>query len=135
MGFAVPYLDLFAKLGVLNTHLQTFITAYYHRKKGQPVQLRDPNFFDFMSLEPLKKAEELFYEVGLTGPECMKALKHAMGNVERLGRFIAMYIYSTVLGDENLLTNQELAETIRIDNLHFDPEKMQIGRASCRERV
>src|SRR5437870_8925063 len=73
--FVVPYLDLFAKLGVLNHNLQSFITAYYHWKKSQPVQFSDPNFFDFMFLEPLKKSEELFYEIGLSDYECMKVLK------------------------------------------------------------
>ena len=124
-SFVVPYLDLFAKLGVLNNSLQTFIAAYYHWKKGQPVQFCEPNFFDFMFFEPLKKSEELFYEVGLSGSECMKVLKHAKSNVERLARFIAVYIYSAVLGDENLLSNKELADSIRPDKLQFDPEKMR----------
>lgn len=123
--FVVPYLDLFAKLGAMNHSLQTFITAYYHWKKGQPVQFRDPNFFDFMFLEPLKKSEELFYEIGLTGAECMRVLRHAMSNVEKLGRFIAVYIYSAVLDDESLLANKELADTLRLEGLHFDPEKMR----------
>ena len=124
--FVVPYLDLFARLGVLNLSLQTFITAYYHWKKSQPVQFRDPNFFDFMFFEPLKKSEELFYEVGLSAMECMKVLKHGMSNVEKLARFVAVYIYSVVLGDETLLSNKELAETITPENLQFDPERMRL---------
>jgi flavin-dependent dehydrogenase len=124
-SFVVPYLDLFARLGVLNNNLQSFITGYYHWKKSQPVEFREPNFFDFMFLEPLKKSEELFYEVGLSGPECIKVLKHSVANVERLSRFIALYIYSVVLADENLLMNKQLADSIRIDNLHFDPEAMR----------
>ncbi len=123
--FVVPYLDLFAKLGTLNHSLQTFITAYYHWKKDQPVEFRDPNFFDFMFFEPLKKSEELFYEVGISAAQCIRVLKQAMNNVERLGRFIAVYIYSAVLGDEGLLTNKALAEAIRVDSLQFDPEKMR----------
>src|SRR5262249_863165 len=119
------YLDLFAKLGVLNHNLQAFITAYYHWKKTQPIEFREPNYFDFMFLEPLKKAEELFYQVGLSGPACIKVLRNSMGNVEKLARFIAMYIYSAVLDEKELLTSKELAETIRIDNLRFDPESMR----------
>ena len=123
--FVVPYLDMFAKLGMLNKSIQTFITAYYHWKKNRPLQHRDPGFFDFMFLEPLKRSEELFYQVGLSGAECMKVLKAGMSNVERLGRFIAMHIYSQVLNDEALLTSKALAELIKVDDLHFDPEQMR----------
>ncbi len=57
--------------------------------------------------------------------ECVKVLKHAMSNVEGLARFMAVYIYSVVLDNEKLLSNKELAETIRPENLQFDPEKMR----------
>jgi hypothetical protein len=116
---------MFARLGMLNNSIQTFITAYYHWKKDRPVEHRDPSFLDFMFLDPLKKSEELFYQVGLSGTECMKVLKTGMANVERLGRFIAMHIYSQVLEDESLLTSKELSDTIRVDNLRFDPEQMR----------
>jgi len=124
-SFVVPYLDLFAKLGVLNHNLQSFITAYYHWKKAHPLKARTPIFFDFMSLEPLKQSEELFYEVGLSGRECIRVLKSSMGNVERLARFVAMYIYSVVLDDAELLTSKQLAETLRIENLRFDLDSMR----------
>jgi hypothetical protein len=124
-AFVVPYLDLFARLGGLNHGIQSFINDYYHWKKAQPVQIATPNFFDFMFLEPLKKAEALFYETGLSGPQCMKVLKRAMHNVEQLGRFIIVYIYSSVLHDESLLFNKELAESIKIEGLKFDPAKMR----------
>jgi len=123
--FVVPYLDMFARLGMLNNSIQAFITAYYHWKKDRPVEHRDPSFLDFMFLDPLKKSEELFYQVGLSGAECMKVLKTGMANVEKLGHFIAMHIYSQVLEDESLLTSKELADTIRVDDLRFDPEQMR----------
>jgi hypothetical protein len=123
--FVVPYLDLFAKLGVLNHNLQAFITQYYHWKKTQPMEPHEPHFFDFMFLEPLKKSEQLFYEVGLSGPKCLRTLKASIANIERLARFIAVYIYSVVLQDEGLLNNKQLVETVRIDNLRFDPESMR----------
>lgn len=123
--FVVPFLDLFARLGVLNNNLQNFITSYYRWKKTQPVRSHDPVLFDFTGLEPLKKSEELFYEVGLSAPAAIKVLKHSMGNVEKLARFLAIYIYSVVLNDEDLLTNKQLAETIQLDNLRFDPETMR----------
>src|SRR2546423_1368584 len=127
--FVVPYLDLFARLGVLNNNLQNFITSYYRWKKTQLVAPHDPVFFDFTGLEPLKKSEELFYEVGLSASDAIKVLKRNMANIEKLATFIAVYIYATVVDDEELLTNKQLAETIKIDNLRFDPESM---REECR---
>jgi len=56
-------------------------------------------------------------------------LKRNMANIEKLATFIAVYIYATVIGDEDLLINKQLAETIKIDNLRFDPESM---REECR---
>lgn len=124
-SFVVPYLDLFAKLGVLNNNLQTFINGYYHWKKNQGLESEEARFFDFMSLEPLKKAEQLFYEVGLSSSECLRALKASMANIDRLARFVAVHIYAAVAGDETILTNKQLIETIRLDNLQFDPDKIR----------
>jgi hypothetical protein len=123
-SFIVPYLDLFAKLGALNNSVQNFITSYYRWKKEQPVAPREPDLFDFTGLEPLKKSEELFYKVGLSARECIKTLRHSMSNIENLARFIAVYIYSVVLNDEELLTNKQFVESVEITNLNFDPEVM-----------
>ncbi len=132
--FVVPFLDIFARLGTLNHKLQAFITGYYRWKKKQPVEARDPVFFDYTFFEPLKKAEELFYETGLSASACVKKLNHQMVNVERLARFIAVHIYSVVLGDESLLTNKQLTETLKIDNLTFDEEIMR-KECSCLEEL
>lgn len=141
-GFAGPYLELFSRLGALNHSIQSFITGYYYwkTKKAQPVEAHEPHFFDFMWFEPLKKAEQLFYEVGLSGPECLKILKAAMAEIEKLARFIAAYIHSAVLGDESLLANKQLCESMPIANLQFDLELMRrqcsdLGPAQDRELV
>jgi 2-polyprenyl-6-methoxyphenol hydroxylase-like FAD-dependent oxidoreductase len=123
-SFVVPYLDLFAKLGALNNSVQNFITGYYRWKKEQPVAPREPDLFDFTGLEPLKKSEELFYKVGLSARECIKTLRHSMSNIENLARFIAVYIYSVVLNDEELLTNKQFVESVNITSLNFNPEAM-----------
>jgi len=123
-AFVVPYLDLFAKLGALNNSVQGFITSYYRWKKNQPVAPREPDLFDFTGLEPLKKSEELFYKVGLSARECIKTLRHSMANIENLARFIAVYVYSVVLSDEELLTNKQFVESVKIASLSFDPEAM-----------
>ncbi len=124
-AFVVPYLDLFAKLGVWNQNIQVFIRDYYRWKKNQPAEPGDPILFDFTAFEPLKKSEELFYEVGVSPVQAIRLLREHMTNIQRLGSFIAIYIYSVVLNDESLLSNKHLIETIRIDNLRFDPESMR----------
>jgi 2-polyprenyl-6-methoxyphenol hydroxylase-like FAD-dependent oxidoreductase len=124
-SFVVPYLDLFAKLGALNNSLQAFITSYYRWKQTQPVEAREADLFDFTGLEPLKKSEELFYKVGLTPRECIKTLRQSLTNIENLARFIAVYIYSVVLDDEELLTNKQLIESVKITGLSFDIEAMR----------
>lgn len=126
-SFALPYLELFSKLGAMNRNLQDFIAGYYcwKKKKGRPVEPHEPRFFDFMSFEPLKKAEGLFYQTGLSVPETLSILRQNMPNVEGFARFIAAYIYSVVLGDEGLTANKELIETINIQDLRFDPEAMR----------
>jgi hypothetical protein len=123
--FVVPFLDMFAQLGAINTSLQAFIAAFYQWKKSQGPRHLQPILFDFASFEPLKKSAELFFQVGLTSQECVKTLKRQMANVEKMARFIVSYIYSVVLDDENVLTIKEMAETVNIEKLNFDPEEMR----------
>jgi 2-polyprenyl-6-methoxyphenol hydroxylase-like FAD-dependent oxidoreductase len=123
-SFVVPYLDVFAQLGPLNNSVQAFITAYYRWKQTRPVTAREPNLFDFTGLEPLKKSEELFYKIGFSSRECIRLLRQSMPNIENLARFIAVYIYSVVLENDNLITNKQLIESVSITNLNFDPEAM-----------
>ncbi len=123
-SFVVPYLDLFARLGAFNNSTQAFITAYYRWKKDHPSGDGEPVLFDFTGLEPLKKSEELFYKVGISARECIKTLRHSLTNIENLSRFIAVYIYSVVLDDEELLTNKQLIESVKLTALNFDPASM-----------
>jgi len=133
-AFVVPYLDLFAKLGVWNHNIQAFIRDYYRWKKSRPSEPGNPIFFDLTGFEPLKNSEELFYEVGVGNAQAISLLKQHMANIQKLGRFIAIYIYSVVLGDESLLGNKHLIETIRIDNLRFDPDGMR-QECSCLDKA
>ena len=130
-AFVVPFLDLFAKLGSINNSLQPFISGYYRWKKERPSPQKEPVFFDFTAFEPLRKAQELFYQVGLTPRECARTIERQMANVEKMARFIAAYIYSVVLEDDDILVAKNLAETIDIEKLEFNPEKMrQMGQAA-----
>lgn len=134
-AFAISFLDLFARLGTWNHSLQAFIRDYYRWKKARPEEPHSPILFDFTSFEPLKKSEELFYEVGVGSSAALKLLKEHMVNIEKLGRFISIYIYAAVLDDETLLSNRHLIETIRIDNLRFDPAYMRQECNSLHEGI
>jgi len=124
-AFVVPFLDLFARLGAINNSIQPFVAGYYRWKKARLSTQQEPVLFEFTSFEPLKKSQELFYHVGLTPRECIKTLERQMSNIERMARFIAAYIYSAVLEDDSVLLSKNLAETIDIEKLEFDPEKMR----------
>ena len=124
-SFVVPYLNLFAKLGVLNRNLQAFIAGYYQWKKGRQLREYEPKFFDFMCFEPLMKAEKLFYQVGLSASETIDTINQNMANVERLARFIAAYIYSLVVDNHGLLMSKEFVDSLELENLRFDPAAMR----------
>lgn len=124
-SFVVPFLDLFAKLGVINHNLQAFITGYYRWKKKQQTDAHGPLFVDFTFFEPLKKSEELFFQVGLSPSQCIKVLKLQMANLETLGKFIVAHIYASVFANEELLTNKQLLDSIRLEDLHFNEDMMR----------
>jgi flavin-dependent dehydrogenase len=124
-AFILSFLDIFAHLGAINKSLQSFITEFYRWKKSQPAHPREPVLFDFSSFEPLKKAQELFYQVGLTPQECIRTLKRQMANVEQMASFIVGYIYSVVLDDDNVLAARNFVEDMDLANLEFNPDKMR----------
>lgn len=124
-AFILSFLDVFARLGVINNSIQSFITGFYRWKKGQPARCQEPVLFDFSSFEPLKKAQQLFYQVGLTPQECIRTLKRQMANVEQMAGFIVAYVYSVVLDDDSVLTARNFVEDIDLGKLEFDPDKMR----------
>jgi flavin-dependent dehydrogenase len=124
-AFILSFLDVFARLGVINNSIQSFITGFYRWKKSQPARYQEPVLFDFSSFEPLKKAQQLFYQVGLTPQECIRTLKRQMANVEQMAGFIVAYVYSVVLDDDSVLAARNFVEDIDLGKLEFDPDKMR----------
>jgi flavin-dependent dehydrogenase len=124
-AFILSFLDIFAQLGAINKSLQSFITEFYRWKKKQPARSPEPVLFDFSSFEPLKKAQELFYQVGLTPQECIRTLKRQMANVEQMAIFIVGYIYSVVLDDDGILAARNFVEDMDLAHLEFNPDKMR----------
>lgn len=124
-SFLVPFLDVLAHLGSINSRLQAFIADFYRWKRSEPSPQHEPVLFDFMSFEPLRKARDLLYQVGLSPQECIKALKQQMANIEKLARLSIAHVYGCVLGDGNSLPARQMAETEDMDKLHFDPDKIR----------
>jgi flavin-dependent dehydrogenase len=123
--FILSFLDLFARLGTINSSLQSFIAGFYRWKKDQPPRYQERILFDFASFEPLKKSQDLFYQMGLTPEECIKTIKRQMVHIEHLASFIVSYVYSVVLDDDSLLAARHVVEGIDIEKLEFDPDKMR----------
>lgn len=124
-AFILSFLDIFARLGAINNSLQSFIAEFYRWKKRRPARPEKPALFDFSSFEPLKKAQELFYQVGLTPQECGRTLKRQMANIEQMASFIVAYVYSVVLDDDTVFTARNLVDDIDLTRLEFDPDTMR----------
>ena len=123
--FGAAFLSRFSRLGQLNRNLQTFISDYYQWKKKNGSALVGPRFHDFTDLGPLRTAESTFYRVGLSFEEARDVLDEQLASLQELGRFIAAYVDSVVLDDEDLLCNRSHVEGIDLQDLTFDPEKLK----------
>jgi 2-polyprenyl-6-methoxyphenol hydroxylase-like FAD-dependent oxidoreductase len=123
--FILLFLARFAQLGPINRSLQAFISAYYCWKRDTQQPVRHPVFNDFTELTPLRTAESTFYRVGVSVEEARGILDEQLRNLRELARYIAAHIYSVVLADERVLTNRSLIESLRLDQLQFDPERMR----------
>ncbi|MEQ1830578.1 MAG: FAD-dependent oxidoreductase [Pirellula sp.] len=124
-AFVPAFLSRFSKLGDMNAKLQQFLSDFHQWKKINGRSPNEPLFHDFMQLEPLKRAEQTFYQVGVTGDEAKAILDEQFVSLTEMAKFIVAYIFSVVLDDERLLTNGSFVESIDLKNLVFDPACMQ----------
>jgi flavin-dependent dehydrogenase len=122
--FVLAYLSKFSRLGTINKNLQSFISAYYQWKKSARPPAHGPLYHDFTALGPLRTAESTFYRVGVSVEEAIAILEAQLTNLKELARYIVAYIYSVVLSDEGVLTNQRFIESIDLQHFHFDPDEM-----------
>ena len=123
--FVMMYLAKFSRLGAVNKHLQTFISAYYHWKKSHRQGPRAVLFHDFTDMGPLRTAESTFYRVGISFEEAVRTLDEQLANLMELARFIVAHVYAVVLADERLLTNRAFVEHIDFHQLRFDLDEMR----------
>src|SRR5437868_6638572 len=112
--FVAAFLRRFSQLGPINKNLQSFISAYYRWKKIERQPLREPVFNDFTDIGPLRAAEKVFYEVGVSVEEARRVLDSQLANLKEMARFILAYVSSIVLSDERVLTNRTFIESIDI---------------------
>jgi 2-polyprenyl-6-methoxyphenol hydroxylase-like FAD-dependent oxidoreductase len=129
--FVAAFLRRFSQLGPINRSLQEFLSAYYRWKKAERQPPREPVFNDFMDIGPLRAAEKVFYEVGVSVDEARRVLDHQLANLREMARFILAYVSSVVLSDERVLTNRAFVESIDIQRYRFDPDAMRESYARC----
>lgn len=130
--FIIAYLSRFSRLGPVNENLQAYLSAYYWWKKTEPVS-SEPIFHDFMSAEPLKRAEASFYHTGLDTDEARKVLDGQLDNLMELARFIVAHINADVIGDSKALMNGPFVESIDVTKLTFDPEQIKTKYAEFKD--
>jgi len=128
LGFVPRYLMRFARLGAINSGLQSFLSGFYQWKGSRPPEAREPLFHDFSSLAPLRRAESTFYRVGVSSAEADRVLAEQLESLEELARFIVAWIYAAVLDDPRALTSRALVEGIDFRALAFDVEAMLAAR-------
>lgn len=130
--FVPAFLNRFSRLGDMNAKVQSFLSGFYQWKKAHRRRSTEPVFHDFTQLEPLKRAEQAFYQVGVTGDEAKEVLDDQLVNLKELARFIVAQVYSVVLNDDSVLTNGSFVESIDLKHLEFDPVRMQVDYAAHR---
>jgi flavin-dependent dehydrogenase len=135
LGFVPAYLRRFARLGAVNHRLQSFLSGYFQWLSRNPRPPREPLYHDFTSLEPLRRAEALFYKVGVSASEATRLIDEQLDSLEELARFIVTYVHSAVLDDPKLLTSRALVEGIDFRTLTFDPDSIRENHGRLREGV
>ncbi len=135
LGFVPLYLRRFARLGTVNHGLQAFLSGYFQWRSASPCVRTEPLFHDFSSLEPLRRAEALFYKVDVSASEALRLIDEQLDSLEELARFIVTHVHVAVLDDPELLSSRTLIEGIDFRTLVFDPEAMRASQTRLREGI
>jgi flavin-dependent dehydrogenase len=123
--FILPYLGKLARLGRINSNMQALFSAFYQWKKGQTVPVNDPILFDFTQIGPLKKSEMLFYQVGVSVEEALALLDEHLDSLKELARYFVAHVASRVLDRRAVVTNRAFVESIRLNQVTFNPEEFR----------
>jgi hypothetical protein len=126
--FILPFLAKLARLGRVNTNMQAMLSSFYQWKKSEPREAdeaAEPIHFDFTSLAPLKKAEGLFYEVGVSPNEALDLLDTCLAGLKEFARYLIVHTASRVLAEPSVLTNQDFVSSVRLNAFGFTPDFWQ----------
>ena len=138
--FLPTYLRQFARLGPFNRSVHALLSGYFQWKKARRAERgpaaeeetsRDPVYFDFMELGPLRAAESTFYRVGVPIEEARQVVAEQVASLEQMVRLIAARIAAVVLGEPRVLRNRAYVEGIDPNELTFDPAAMAERWAAC----
>ena len=129
--FALAFLRSFGRLGPMNSGIQSLLSGFYQWKKIHRRPPPGPRYFDFFELEPLRRAEATFYEVGVTVDEAKGLLNRQLGNLEELARFTAAHVASVVLEEPAVLGSRAFVEALDLNSISFDPQAWAESWARC----
>lgn len=120
--FVLPYLRGLTRLGPLNGSLQKLLSAFFHWKKAQGMAESATVLFDFTDMEPLRRAERAFYEIGIPVEEGRQVLHRQLDYLEELARLIVAHVASVLVGDPRLRDDHAFVSRIDLAAIAFDPE-------------
>ena len=136
--FMQSYLRNFAIFGPINKCLQQFLGDFFAWKHNRGVKpLAKPEHIEYYSLLPLKEAEMMFYQVGLSAEAAEMQVEMHVVRMREFARYIYAHVYAVVLGDAGVLLNNEFIQSLRLREVKFDPETMRAHYAryaECTER-
>jgi len=133
--FMRTYLRKFAFFGPVNHNLQAFLSAYFQWKKANGLAtLAEPVHIDFYDLDPLRMSEKRFYDVGLTVAEAEEKIEMHQESMKEFARYIMAHVHAAVVGDKRVLLNAPFIASLKLREMHFDPEKMRQNYAKYADR-
>jgi hypothetical protein len=122
--FIPAFLRRYGVLGPINANLQRMLSAFYQFKKHRARAWPGPNLVEFYDMVPLRDAEKLFYEAGLTAHDALAVLDRHLDRLKEFARYIIAHIYASTLGDPRVLTNGPFVTSLDLRTSTFDPSAM-----------
>ncbi len=129
--FGIAWLRQLSRLGPANETVQRVLSGYFQWKKEHRAPPREPLFFDFRELTPLRRAQGTFYEVGVSVEEAKRILAEQVSGVEELARFVLAWVAAMVLEDKRALTHRAFIEGLDLATGDFDPAEMRRRWQAC----
>jgi hypothetical protein len=129
--FLAPFLALFAQLGPMNRRLHEWFAAFWSWRKTHLPATAERVYFDFMQIATLKRAEMLFYKVGVAPREAVGLLVGALDDLRELARFILVHLAARVAGDPELVHRRAFVEAFDPRRAVFDPDAIRAVAAAA----